>query len=236
MKNLKRLSLAAFMMMAGATAMTAQDEVETTICADVVNQYIWRGTKCGEASFQPTLGIGYKGLSLTAWGSTEISNFGGSKEFDLTLAYSTGGLNIGVTDYWFDGGDTKYFKYGAHSTAHIFEANIGYDFGPLAIQWFTNFAGSDYKGNSDRAYSSYVELSAPFKLGGLDWNAAVGAVPFEDAGLYGACDKFAITNVTLKATKDVKITDSFSLPVFAQVTGNPHDQKAYFVCGFTLIP
>ena len=31
MKNLKRLSLAAFMMMAGATAMTAQDEVETKI-------------------------------------------------------------------------------------------------------------------------------------------------------------------------------------------------------------
>ena len=236
MKNLKRLGFAAMMIMAGATAMTAQDEVEATVSADVVNQYIWRGTKCGELSIQPTLGVAYKGLSLSAWGSTELSNWGGSKEFDLTLAYSTGGFNIGITDYWFDGGSTKYFKYEAHSTAHIFEGNIGYDFGPLAIQWYTNFAGSDYKGDGDRAYSSYVELNAPFKLGGLDWNATVGAVPFEDNGVYGGCDKFAVTNLTLKASKELKITDTFSVPVFAQVTGNPHDQKAYFVCGFTLVP
>lgn len=236
MKNFKRLGFTAFMMMAGATVMTAQDNVETTISADVVNQYIWRGTKCGEASFQPTLGVAYKGLSLSAWGSTEISNFGGSKEFDLTLGYSTGGFNIGITDYWFDGGDTKYFKYGAHSTAHVFEGNIGYDFGPLSLQWFTNFAGSDYKGDGDRAYSSYVELNVPFKLGGLGWDATIGAVPFEDNGVYGYCDGFAVTNVSLKAAKDIKITDSFSVPVFAQIVGNPHDQKAYFVCGFTLIP
>lgn len=236
MKNFRRLALAAMMMIAGASVMTAQDNVEATLSADVVNQYIWRGTKCGEASLQPTLGVSYKGLSLTGWGSTELSNWGGSKEFDLTLGYSTGGFNVGVTDYWFDGGDTKYFKYNAHTTAHIFEANVGYDFGAFAVQWFTNFAGSDYKGDGKRAYSSYVEVSAPFKLGGLDWNAAVGAVPFEDAGVYGACDKFAVTNLTLKATKDVKITDSFSLPVFAQVTANPHDERAYFVCGFTLIP
>ena len=124
----------------------------------------------------------------------------------------------------------------AHSTNHVFEANIGYDFGPVALQWFTNFSGNDYKADGKRAYSSYVEVSVPFKLGGLDWNAAVGAVPFEDSGVYGACDKFAVTNVSLKATKDLKITDSFSLPVFAQVVGNPHDQKAYLVCGFTLIP
>ena len=236
MKNFRRLALAAMMMIAGASVMTAQDNVEATLSADVVNQYIWRGTKCGEASLQPTLGVSYKGLSLTGWGSTELSNWGGSKEFDLTLGYSTGGFNIGVTDYWFDGGDTKYFKYNAHTTAHIFEANVGYDFGAFAVQWFTNFAGSDYKGDGKRAYSSYVEVSAPFKLGELDWNAAVGAVPFEDAGVYGACDKFAVTNLTLKATKDVKITDSFSLPVFAQVTANPHDERAYFVRGFTLIP
>ena len=45
MKNLKRLGFAAFLMMAGATVMTAQDKVETSVSADVVNQYIWRGTK-----------------------------------------------------------------------------------------------------------------------------------------------------------------------------------------------
>lgn len=240
MKNVKRLALAAVMMIAGASVMTAQDNVEATVSADVVNQYIWRGTDCGNAAFQPTLGVSYKGLSLTGWGSTGIVNTDDTKEFDLTLAYTTGGFNIGITDYWFTGTGTeskgRYFKYNSHSTNHVFEGNIGYDFGPLSLQWFTNFAGSDYKGDGKRAYSSYVELNVPFNLGGLGWDATVGAVPFEDAGVYGYCDGFAVTNVSLKASKDIKITDSFSVPVFAQVIGNPHDQKAYFVCGFTLIP
>lgn len=240
MKNLKRMCFAALMLVAGASTTTAQDKVEATVAADIVSNYVWRGTKCGEASIQPTLGLSYKGFSLTAWGSTQISNFTDyPKEFDLTLAYSTGGFNIGITDYWFTTGQDKegrYFLYDAHKTNHMFEANIGYDFGPLAIQWYTLFAGNDYKSDGDHAYSSYVEISAPFKLGGIDWNAAVGAVPFESAAVYGPCDGFAVTNVSLKATKEIQVTPSFTLPVFAQAIGNPHDEKAYFVVGVTLQP
>ena len=52
-------------LVAGATA-HAEDGVETTIAADVVSQYIWRGQDLGNVSLQPTLGIEYKGLSLSA--------------------------------------------------------------------------------------------------------------------------------------------------------------------------
>lgn len=242
MMNFRRFGIAAAMIAAAATGAMAQDNVEATVSADIVNQYIWRGTECGEASIQPTLGVSYKGLSLTAWGSTEISNAGNPKELDLTLAYAFGGLNIGVTDYWFSsGGDAagRYFKYGSANTNHMFEANIGYDFGPVAVQWYTYFAGNDYNktnddGTVDRAYSSYVEVSAPFKLGGCDWTAAVGASPLKTE-LYGN-DSFAITNVSLKATKDINITPSFTVPVFAGVAANPCSQKAYFLFGVTLRP
>lgn len=47
-----------------------------------------------------------------------------------------------MTDYWFNGGP-GYFHYGTHHTSHVFEAQIGYDFGPLAVNWYTNFAGAD---------------------------------------------------------------------------------------------
>ena len=47
---------------------------------------------------------------------------------------------------------------------------------------------------------------------------------------------FAVTNVSLKATKDIKVTDSFSIPVFGQVVANPCSQNAYLVFGFTLQP
>ena len=231
---MKKIVLMALMFATGMSA-TAQDEVETTVSADVVSTYVWRGMECGSAAIQPTLGIGYKGLSLSAWGSYGLVDTNDGKEFDLTLAYSTGGFNIGITDYWFNTPEERYFLYDANKTSHIFEANIGYDFGPAAIQWFTNFAGNDgYNKDGKRAYSSYVELSAPFKLASVDWSATVGAVPYA-TDFYGV-DGFAVTNVSLKATKDIKVTDSFSIPVFAQVAANPSTEKAYLVFGFTLQP
>ena len=231
---MKKIVLMALMFATGMSA-TAQDEVETTVSADVVSTYVWRGMECGSAAIQPTLGIGYKGLSLSAWGSYGLVDTNDAKEFDLTLAYSTGGFNIGITDYWFNTPEERYFLYDANKTSHIFEANIGYDFGPAAIQCFTSFAGNDgYNKDGKRAYSSYVELSAPFKLASVDWSAAVGAVPYA-TDFYGV-DGFAVTNVSLKATKDIKVTYSFSIPVFAQVAANPSTEKAYLVFGFTLQP
>ena len=160
------------------SAMLAQDKVEASVGADLVSGYIWRGQDLGGVSIQPSLGISYKGLSLGAWGSVGFESTD-TKEFDLTLGYSTGGFSVSVTDYWFNTqvATNKYFKYGAHSTAHVFEAQVGYDFGPLAVNWYTNFAGADgVKENGKRAYSSYLALSAPFKLGGLDWAVDLGMV------------------------------------------------------------
>jgi hypothetical protein len=115
----------------------------------------------------------------------------------------------------------------------VFEANVGYDFGPLSLQWNTIFAGNDGYNKSDkRAYSSYIEAAAPFNLGGCEWQAVLGAVPYA-TDYYGA-DGFIINNVSLRAQRNIKITDSFSLPVFGQIAVNPSTEHAYFVFGFTL--
>ena len=223
-------------LLAAMSAANAQDKVEATIQADVVSQYLWRGQELGQVSLQPSLGLSYKGLSLTAWGSVGLSEPGDTKELDLTLAYSTGGFNIGVTDYWFNSPNERYFCYGAHSTSHVFEANVGYDFGPVGVQWYTNFAGNDGVGNGgSRAYSSYVEVSAPFRLAGCDWSAAVGAVPYA-TDFYSSADGFAVTNVSLKASKDIRVTERFAIPLFAGLAVNPSTEKTYLYCGFTLRP
>jgi hypothetical protein len=239
MKKVKRLWLMAIAVLM-STAATAQESesVETTIAADVVNQYIWRGVDAGNVSLQPTLGVAYKGLSLTAWGSVGLTESSDTKEFDFTLGYTTGGLNVGITDYWFSVGqdpDARYFKYDAHGTNHVFEAFVGYDFGVLSAQWYTNFAGNDgVNKDGKRAYSSYFEVNAPFRLATCEWTATLGAVPYATT-TYGTTG-FAVTNIGLKATKDIKVTDAFSVPVFAGVIGNPCAQKAYLVFGFTLKP
>ena len=226
------------LVLGGTTLAQNEEKVETIISGDIVSSYIWRGQDLGSAAIQPTLGVGYKGLSLTAWGSYGLVNSDDVKELDLTLAYSFGGLNIGVTDYWFDAGldpDNRYFKYDAHGTNHLFQANIGYDFGIASLQWFTNFAGNDGVNNDGkRAYSSYVEAAVPFKLSSIEWTATAGAVPFATT-FYGTSG-FAVTNLSLRATKEIKVTDTFSIPIFGQVTANPCSQKAYLVLGFTLQP
>ena len=214
--------------------MSAQDEVETTIGADIVSQYIWRGQELGDVSLQPTLGIAYKGLSLTAWGSVGLSNKDNTKEFDLTAAYTTGGFHIGVTDYWFNTPNERYFAYSAHETSHVFEANVGYDFGIASLNWYTNFAGNDgVNKDGKRAYSSYFEANVPFKLAACEWTATIGAVPYATS-FYGDANGFAVTNIGIKATKDIKVNDHCSIPIFAGITANPSTEKTFFIFGVSL--
>lgn len=214
----------------------AQDKVETSVGADLVSGYIWRGQELGGVSLQPSLSVAYKGFSLGAWGSVGMESTD-TKEFDLTLGYSAGGFSLSVTDYWFNvagDGAAKYFHYSSRSASnsHVFEAQIGYDFGPVALNWYTNFAGADgVKANGDRAYSSYITLAVPFRLGGLEWSAEAGATPWETS-FYGS-NGFAVVDISLGVSKEIKVTDTFSLPLFAKATWNPRTEGAYFTVGLS---
>ena len=237
MKIIKVLTLAAVAIVSFSAA-NAQDKVEGSVSADVVSRYVWRGQALGDAAVQPSASLSYKGLSLSAWGSYGFLNTEDTKEFDLTLSYTVGGFNVGVTDYWFSyyGADNKYFEYRAHDTSHVWEANVGYDFGPLAIQWYTNIAGADGINKSGkRAYSSYVQLSAPFTLATCDWTATIGAVPYATS-FYSDVNGFAVTNVALRATKAIPVCKKWSLPLFMEGSCNPSTKKGYLVVGFTVAP
>lgn len=216
----------------------AQDKVEASAGADLVSGY-WRGQDLGGVSIQPTLSVSYKGFSLSAWGTAGIEKED-TKEIDLTLGYATGGFSISVTDYWFNGG-AGYFHYGSHNTNHTFEAQIGYDFGPLALNWYTNFAGTDGVNNGgNRAYSSYISATVPFTLAGLEWTAEIGATPwgtdfynYSEAPVCNGSNGFTVCDISMGAAKEIKITDSFSVPAFAKATVNPRTEGAYFVFGLS---
>lgn len=234
-KNFRKVALLLGMAIAVPAMSIAQDKPEAGIGADLVSGYIWRGQDLGNVSIQPSASVSYKGFSLSAWGSVGIDKED-TKELDFTLGYTTGGFSVSVTDYWFTGPEepAKYFHYGAHSTAHVFEAQIGYDFGPLALNWYTNFAGADgVNKDGDRAYASYVSAAVPFKLGGLEWSAEIGATPWANSFYNSWTSGFAVCDISLGASKEIKITDSFSVPAFAKVTMNPRTEGAYFVFGLS---
>jgi len=231
--NITRVIILAFLSSALTTAMQAQEKPQVNLEADLVSKYIWRGMDLGHASVQPTLGVAWKGLSLEAWGSVGITDSKDLNELDLTLAYSTGGLSLELRDYWAGTSDGRYFYYRNNDTQHVFEGSVGYDFGIASVSWQTIFAGADGLSNSGkRAYSSYFEAIVPFKLATCDWEATVGVVPY--ATSYYDTSGMAVTNVNIRAVKEIRITDSFAVPVFAQIFANPLEEKAYFVFGLTL--
>lgn len=230
-------------MMAVMTALTfhasAQDKVEVSVRADMVSNYIWRGDKISEAAIQPTLGVSYKGFSFSAFGSYALMGSNQNKEIDLTAAYKIGSFEVGVNDYFCVDDDTPYFFYKAGETSHVFEAFASYDFGLLSLLWGANFAGADARNeNGKPVHTSYIEVSAPFNLGGLNWRATLGVVPYGAKYQYYAtvAEGFAVTNVGLKASKNLQITPTFKLPIFAEMIGNPSTRKLYFIFGFTLQP
>lgn len=86
---MKKISLLAGVLIVSMAAL-AQEKVTADISADFVSRYIWRGQDLGHVSLQPTLGLSYKGLSLTAWGSVGLADAQDTREIDLTLDYAIG--------------------------------------------------------------------------------------------------------------------------------------------------
>ncbi|GHT62066.1 hypothetical protein AGMMS50239_14420 [Bacteroidia bacterium] len=215
----------------------AQDnELSFSVGGDLVSSYVWRGALAASASIQPAAGLSIAGFSLSAWGSTDITS-GDYKEVDFTAGYSIAGLSLAVTDYWWMGErNYKYFNHDSESTDHLFEFTVGYTLPvekfPLSLTWNTMFAGADVKKGADdkRAYSTYIEAKYPFAIKDIALEASLGLTPGKS--LYA--EKASVASIGLKAIKNIKISDGFSLPVYGQILTNPRSEDIFFVFGITL--
>ena len=244
-RTLRHLALALAAVFATAQVAEAQDKFTVSAKADFVSNYVWRGSDQNSGfSLQPTLGFAWKGISLSAFGSQSLTNAKDApQEFDINLGYTIKGFGIMLSDYWWNGMGAAY---GHYKHGHHFEATLSYNFKetlnvPLILSWSTWFAGDDdYKiaddGSRDRAYSTYIsaayDLSLPLDI---TLTPAIGFTPWEGVYHSGA----TITDISLKATKALAITDKFSIPLYVQAIVAPHDtakgvDKCYLVAGFSL--
>ena len=215
----------------------AQPQTEISIGGDLVSTYVWRGVYQSGFSLQPEIGLSVGGFTVGVWGSTDLDNF---KEVDLSVGYSVRGGSVGVTDYWWGGqrlGDGRFAPYFKYGDTHYFEGTLAYEFGekfPLGISWSTMFAGADKKENGDRAWSSYVELAYPFSVGSVELTAAAGAAPWAvPAWLPGGYDGFQISNVSLKASRAIPVSEKYEIPLFVQLAVNPQLNYMNLVIGLS---
>ncbi len=232
--------IAAFLMIALSVSLSAQG-ITASAGADIVSRYIWRGLEVNKTpNIQPSIAIGAGGLEVGLWGSQALSYEAGaafSTEIDLYAAYgistSAGDISLMVTDYYFPDAGIPLGWADDGTGAHTLEAGVGFSGSekfPISVSIFYNFY-------NDPGNNIYFEFAYPFSVSGLDMGLTVGGTPGseDNPGYYGT-DEFGLINVGISASKEVKVTEDFSLPLSSSFILNPKADIAYFVigCSFSL--
>jgi hypothetical protein len=203
--------------------------------ADIYSRYIWRGVDYGNSpSFQPSLSYSYSGITFGTWGAYSFEGEGDAfSEHDLFIQYihSTESGNYGIifTDYYYPGAGLQFFNYkGSGNGAHVLEAGLTY-FGPDVFP--ITFAGF-YNFHNDPQKSAYFQTGYPVETDAVLLNFFAGA-SLGKSSWYGT-DNAAFINVGITASKSLKFSDEYSLPVYASYIINPDLEQSYLIFGFHL--
>jgi hypothetical protein len=247
-----------------ATEEASSTSPQISLGADFVSRYIWRGKDYGNSpAIQPNVAFSVAGLKIGTWGcyglneyktkinDSTIVDMGHYAETDFFVSYTYNWFTLGITDYFFPNPQNpnygnKYFNYNNKTTGHSLEVSLsfnGTDKIPLQVFAGTFIYGADKGKDSTGVYgtgdknnfSTYLEASYLFTIKkiGVDLKPFIGGIPMGSA-FYG--EKAGIVNLGFTATKPIRITKGFTLPVYASVITNPQAQSIFFVFGLTLSP
>lgn len=204
-------------------------ESSWSVGADFVSNYIWRGLKFGSGpAVQPTVEFGTGGFAIGAWGNynfTDDEVAGDAAETDLYASYSfdlseTSSLSFSFTDYFFPGDESEYFE----AASHYFEPGVGLELGDFSLS--AAYMISNQTGDTDDVDDFYIQ--AGYTAGPVDLFIGGGD------GQYSTSGDFNISNIGIGTSKEIKITDTFTLPVFGSVILNPNAEQFYLVVGISL--
>ncbi len=235
---------------------TQKAEPKFTAALDVVYPYLWRGIKYNgdKVAFQPYMNYAFTDKwSVGVWATTNFSNAADAyNEFDWSISYQLIPImSVMLSDFYWPGTNNAYesdpenfsrdpyFDY-SEGSAQTLDLSILFDFSekgvPIDFQWSTFIGGNDYKydadGNPTRAFSSYAEVGYTYSLEkpGIVIRPFIGAAVI-NGGYYGTdtnCKSgFTFTNVGLNVTKEIKIYENYSLPVFIRYSHNDYGVQEF---------
>lgn len=221
----KRMCLAvlAALVVITTTSMQAQEQTSASkfsVGADLYTNYIFRGTKYGKGpSLQPSVKLVTGGLTVGAWGSFDASGYA---EADPYISYTLPiGLSIGLTDYYYPG--LELFDVTKATGSQALEINAGFAKGGLALS--ANYIINEAGGAASQGGDTYFQASYAF----THFSLLAGA----GSGWHTKDGKFDLCNIGFGTTKEIKLTDTFSIPVVGQIIVNPDREQMYLVVGFT---
>jgi hypothetical protein len=207
----------------GTTRLQAQDkkaDSKFNVGADLYSNYVWRGTKYGQGpSVQPSVKFVNGGLTIGVWGSFDASGY---SEADPYISYSLPvGLSFGLTDYYYPG--LQFFDVSKTSGSQAFEINTGFTKGGLSLS--ANYIINEAGGAASAGGDTYFQAGYAF----THFNLFAGA----GSGWHTTDGEFNLCNIGFGTTKEIKLTETFSIPVSGQVILNPDREQLYLVVGFT---
>jgi hypothetical protein len=203
--------------------------ISTTANVDLLSRYIWRGQEYGQSpSIQPGMSATWQDFTLGAWGAYKLSG-AGSQETDFYISKETGPLTIAIWDYWSfcDTSSLDFFNYSRKTTSHLLEAQALLSGGEKLP---FNLLGSYFFYGADSTKSIYFELQYQRSFGSTDLLLFAG---FQQKGRYYAAEA-AFVNIGCSLTKEIQVTDHWSLPLNISLIANPYCKSLYLVAGITL--
>lgn len=221
------------LLLSGALALLAMlavkpAQAQVSFGVDVASRYIWRGIDFGQAlSFQPGFSYASGSFEVGAWGAYSNTG-GGANELDLYASYSialgeSSSLSIGVTDYYYPSAPGSFLTFD-NDGDHVIEPFVSYS-GAFTLSAYMNVM-------NDPDNTVYLNAAFPFTVDDVEMTFSLGVVPQESAwyGTSGA----AIQDIGISASREIKITESFSLPVFSSYIVNPHQEVSFLLFGLSL--
>ena len=214
---------------------------------DVASAYAWRGNLLvSGANFQPNIEFDAGPFAIGAWNCTDFH--GDYKELDLYTSITAGQVTFTFTDYYTpEDASAKYGNYKNDETSHTFEFSVDWasEFG-LDASMNVLLYGADKKywledddpdEATKNAFGTYFEIGYTGSIKDVDFRPCVGMV-FNQSTWYGdgtgTHKGVNVVNIGVKASKEIKITEHFSLPVYACFGYNPQANDVAALAGFTI--
>jgi len=201
----------------------AQDEPgdsNFSISTDFYSSFVFRGTKLGQGpSVQPDFKYVNRGLTIGVWGAFD---FNGYSEADPYLSYTfKSGFSFGLTDYYLTG--LPVFDISDTSGSHALEINAGFVNGGLSLN--ANYIINEAGGAGSAGGDMYFQVEYSFG----DFSLFIGA----GDGWHTTDGKFNVCNIGLGSTRQITVSEKFSIPVSGQVILNPEREELHLVVGFS---
>ena len=140
---------------------------------------------------------------------------------DLYISYSLGDLSAGLTSYYYPGSNWTEVE------SQAYEVNLGYSLGSISL-------GANYILNEDETGEGAGHAGGDmyFELGysGSAADIFIGA----GDGWHSGKGDFGLVNIGVTKSKDIIITESFSIPLTGAVIYNPDSEQLYILAGISL--